>query len=258
MRISQKFSLNKSQYELDFVDIDSDVDTPLFLDPYFISKCDFPFAEEAHYSIQSYFEYLLALLKSNHISEAEELFSHLGETNDVCLGMSSGNPRGHGMGPEDAKRIFKSLRASRAMQTSIMEDIEDFRIFVPNVDKDKVSDMTANIIKRHLIEYTVEQCELHRIPLAENVPSGMYWDSTQKIWDNKYVKRLVIDDKPILLVPKRIVSYTDKYTSHEYRQHFVLNYLQNENLRLKTALVQKRNDGTEYVTMPELKRSHQM
>ena len=78
MRIAQLFSLNKSQYELDFVDIDPDVDTPLFLDPYFISKCDFPFAEEAHYSIQSYFEYLLALLKSNHISEAEELFSYLG------------------------------------------------------------------------------------------------------------------------------------------------------------------------------------
>lgn len=248
MKISELYQLEKSQCELDFVDIDPSIDTPLFLDPYFISKCDFPFAEKAHYSIQTYFEYLLSLLRGGSISEASEVFSHLNESNDVCMGMSSGKPRGHGMGPYDTEAIFKSLRQSKAMQTGVMEDIEDFRIFVPNVDKDKVSDMTANIIKWQLIQYTIEQCELHEIPLVDSVPSGMYWDAEKKTWDNKYVRRLVIDNRPILLVPKRIVSFTDKYTSNEYRQHFVLNFLQHENMRLQTSLVQKRVDGSEYVT----------
>lgn len=78
MRISKLFGLNKSQYELDFVDINPSIDTPLFLDPYFISKCDFPFACEAHSTLKSYFEFLLALLRSGKIRQAEELFSHLG------------------------------------------------------------------------------------------------------------------------------------------------------------------------------------
>lgn len=255
MKISEIYNLNKTQYELDFVDIDPNKDAPLFLDPYFISKCEFPFAMMAYDYLTTYFEYLLALLRGNNTMQAEELFSYLGETNDLCLGMSAGKPRGHGMGPEDTKEIFKNLYQSRAMLTGVMEDIEDFRIFVPNVDKDKVSDMTANIIKWLLINYTIEQCELHGIPLVENVPSGMFWDPTNKRWDNQYVSRLIIDNKPILLVPKRIVSFTDKYTTTEYRQHFVLNYLQNEHLRLQTSLVREYKDGTQYVTKKSIKKT---
>ena len=247
--------MNKTQFELDFVDIDTNVDTRLFLDPYFISKCDFPFAIEAHSTLRSFFEFLLALLRGNKITQAREIFSHLGESNDICLGMSQGRPRGHGMGPRDTDIIFQQLLKSRAVLSGVMEDIEDFRIFVPNVDKDKVSDMTANIIKKHLIEYTQQQCSLLDIPLTQNVPSGMYWNPQIKAWENEYTERLVIDNKPILLVPKRIVSFTDKYTSGEYKQHFVLNFLQNENLRLQTSLVGKYKDGTEYVTKKSVNKA---
>ena len=64
---SKLFDIKKTQYELDFVDIDPEADMPLFLDPYYISKCEFPFAENAYESICSYFEYLLALLKGKRI-----------------------------------------------------------------------------------------------------------------------------------------------------------------------------------------------
>lgn len=252
MRISDYYNLNKSQYELDFVDIDPSIDTPLFLDPYFISKCDFPFATNAYATLRSYFEYLLALLRGKKFSQAEELFSNLGESNEICLGMSRGKPRGRGMGPEDTRNIFEQLLQSKALQSGVMEDIEDFRIFVPNVDKDKVSDMTANIIKAHLIKYTQEQCLLHGITLTDNVPSGMYWAPSTKTWTNQYTARLIIAERPILLVPKRVVSFSDKYTSSEYKQHFILNFLQHEHLRLQTSLVRqyksKNKRGEKYVT----------
>lgn len=252
MRISQLFALRKTQHELDFVDVDVDIDTdtPLFLDPYFIAKSDFPIAFEARLSLRTYFESLLCALRESRIADAERLFSHLGETNEICLGFSQSKPQGKGMGPSDASRIFKNLWASHALQTGIMEDIEDFRIFVDNVDKDKMSDMTANIIKKQLIEYTKTQCELWGIPLTPDTPSGYYWDRNTHSWENTYTSMLVVGERKILLVPKRIVSFSTEYTPQKYKQHFVLNFLQNEQLRLNGPLVQQRKDKhrTRYVT----------
>lgn len=255
MKISEIFKLDKTQYELDFVDINIDVDTPLFLDPYFISKQQFPFAQRSYTTLSSYFSYLLSLLRKQKIKEAKELFSHLGESNEICLGMSKGKPSGKGMGETDGERIFSNLIKSKAYETGLMEDIEDFRIFVPNVDKDKVSDMTTNIIKNHLVEYTQEQCKIWDIKLTSGVPSGYFWDEKQKIWENEYTDMLVIDERKIILVPKRIVSYSNEYTHEKYKQHFVLNFLRNEHLRLQTSLVRERKDKskTRYVTKKSIK-----
>lgn len=252
MHISKLFGLQKSQYELDFVDID--IDTKLFLDPYFISKMDFPFAEEAYLTMKSFFDYLLSLLRNQYLDKAKEIFSYLGESNEICLGMSNGKPSGRGMGPTDAEKIFNSLVESKAYQTGVMEDIEDLRIFVPNVDKDKISDMVANIIKELLINYTQDQCKLWGISLHEGVPSGYYWDKNKNEWCNKYTEMLIVDNRKIILVPKRIVSYSNKYTDKQYIQHYALNFLQNEHLRLNSSLVRERVKSKEkYVTKKDVK-----
>ena len=106
MKISEIFGLNKSQYELGFVDVDTNSDTPLFLDPYFIAKNDFPIALESHLSLRSYFETLLHALKDNRTKEASELFSYLGETNGICLGFSKRKPQGKGMGRRMLPKFF--------------------------------------------------------------------------------------------------------------------------------------------------------
>ena len=212
-----------------------------------------------HLSLRSYFECLLSALRDNRITDAEDLFCHLGESNEICLGFSRFAPKGKGMGPSDADRIFKSLRESRALKTGIMEDIEDFRIFVDNVDKDKMSDMTENIIKKQLIRYTQAQCDLWNIPIIDGVPSGYYWERFSNTWENQYTRMLVIRDRKVLLVPKRIVSFSKEYTPPKYLQRFVLNFLQNEQLRLNGPLVQRRKNKAKakYVTKKSVKEKEE-
>lgn len=249
MRISRIFRLGKSQYELDFVDIDPRHDIPLFVDPYFLSTRTDHWSSEASRTIKSFFEHFTRLIRAGDAQGARQLFERLGEPNETCLGLSKGRPQGRGIGETNATKIFESLIATEAVRAGVVEDIEDCRIFVEGVDKDLISDMATNIIKGHLIQYTQAQCQLWNIPLQPGVPSGFVWSRLDGQWTNVHTDMLIVDGKKLLLVPKAIVSFSEKYTAQQYHQHFVLNFLQNEHLRMNSVLVQRRRrrDGSERV-----------
>lgn len=260
-KISEIFGLSRSQNELDFVDIDISTDTPLFVDPYHLSKYSSPFAIEANKRINSFFTYLIELLINKNYEEANRIFSHVGEINETCLGMSKDKPIGRGIGEKNTMAIFEELKNSDAVKLNQMEGLEDLRIFVRGVDRDKISDMTSNIIRDLLIEYTQNQCELYGIPLTPNTPSGFYWDYETRKWKNCLTNMLVIGEKRYLLVPKMAVSYSIKYTTATLYNRYALSYLQEENIKEKTSLVQFRKEKEGYrepfVTKKSIKEVHE-
>ncbi len=259
MRISEIYNLKKSQGELDFVDINPSNDLPLFVDPHFLANRQDRWSQESIRTIRSFFNLLLHLLKNEQNVKAKEMFSFLSEPNETCLGLSKRNPQGRGVGTEDTDKIVDSILNSKALISGLVEDLEDCFIFVDNFGKDKLSDMTTNIIRKHLIEYTQSQANLWGISLTPNVQSGPYWDRSSNAWKNEYTNALVVSGKRILLVPKAIVSYCHDYTPSKYHQHFILNFLQDEHLRMDSTLVRKvpRKDGSIriYVTKKDIKKT---
>lgn len=256
MKISEKFNLNKSQFELDFVDIDVDKDIPLFLDSNLIRKYDSELNAKLSSTMDSFFTYLLNTLSNNMYDKSSYLCSHLSEINETHLGLSKATSKGKGVGKINAQKIFECLKNSRAIENGVLENIEDLRVLVPGFDKDMLSDMLTNILKKHLIEYTISQCNINNIELTSNVPSGYYWNERMSKWENEYTSRLIIDNKPVLLVPKKIVSYSNLGSSSRYRQHFVLNFLQEDNLNRNTSLVQRRKRTKErFVTKKDIMNS---
>jgi hypothetical protein len=253
MKISAIYNLNKSQAELDFVDIDPTQDLPLFIDPFFLSKRQDNWSVEATLTLRSFFQQVIDLIRNESEEEAKDLFSHLHEPNSTCLGMSIGNPQGRGVGNQDADKIYESLLRSRAIQTGLIQDIEDNILFVDNFGKDKLSDMATNILTKNLIQYTQNQCRLHNIPLSQGIASGYYWNKQANEWQADHTEMLVVNGKKILLVPKGIVSFSKAYAPDKYYNHFILDFLQNEHLRMRSALVQRRNNGAAFVTKASIK-----
>lgn len=204
-------------------------------------------------SIRSFFSHFLDLIRAGEKDKAFELFSHLHEPNETCLGLSSGRPRGNGIGNEDAKKLFESIIESKAVKSGKLNDLEDFRLFIPGIGKDKVSDMTTNIIRGSLINYTKAQCTLHGIAMQKGVASGPVWDINNKAWTIRHDETLVIDGKKILLTPKGIVSFCKLYSPDVYFNKHVLEYLQHEHIRMGSVWVQHRKGGAPYVSKKTLK-----
>ncbi len=166
MKLSEYIHLGATQHEIDFVDIDVANDTPLFIDPHFLGSRGDAWSQDATSSIRSFFRHFLTLVRSDNHALALELFLSLHEPNETRLGLSKGRSQGRGVGNEDALKIFNSLLTSKAVQSGLVEDIEDCRLFIQGIDKDKTSDMTTNIVRRQLITYTQRQCKLWKIPLT--------------------------------------------------------------------------------------------
>lgn len=245
-KISQIFRLEKTQRELDFIDINTSKDTRVFLNPFVLASRNDPFSIDATRTITSFFQQTLNLIAHDRTEIARENFGHLNEPNETCLGFSRRKPNGKGMGDINTDELFESISNSEAVKTKLLEDLADTAIFIPNIGRDKISDMTTNIIRMNLIKYTQTQCNLLNIPLTHDVPSGFYWDIARQQWDEQYTDMLVVNNKKVLLVPKGVVSYVKEYTYGKYHRYYALTFLQEDHLSRNTSLVKQRlnKDGT--------------
>jgi hypothetical protein len=254
-RFSDHFKLGRSQYELDFVDVPLDTDIALFVDPYAFEVISDPFFDECHDLIVDFFSEIIASIRSGNLSRAENLLNHLHEPNDTRLGLSRGNPNGKAMGRFYTKRLLQALTKSRAVKTGLLRDISDCELFIPNVSNDRVSDMTTNIVRGKLVDYTQQQCRLYAVPM-QNIPAGMYWDGNDKRWQSAYAELPVYNGRRILLVPKLGVRHHLEADHYQYYNHFVLNYLQAEHLRANSSLVEVLQNGKRRVTKKRLKEKY--
>ncbi len=250
---SQYFSLNKVQAELDFIDIDSEKDLPLFIDPYALSIRNDDWSQKCNQYIVSFFQTAIDYIRAGKEREAKKLLDNLSEPNETCLGVSRKIPKGRGVSGKQALDLYQALAQSQAAKKGLLSELADCDLFVEGIGYDKISDITTNIIRELLIEYTQKQCGLYNIPLIGNVASGKFWNPQENKWAQSYAQLPIINDKKILLVPKSIVRFKLGIDGQSYYNNFVLNFLQQENLNANTSLVQVLKNGERKVFKKDLK-----
>lgn len=254
IRFSEHFGLQKSQWELDFIDIPINSDIQLYVDPYAISISESIFCQECNDMIITYFTLVVRSIKEKNDSLAKQLLLNLHEPNDTHLGMSSGKPQGRGIGGVQGSQLFQAFKSSKAAKTGYLNDINDCILFIDGIGRDKISDITTNIIKQKLIEYTKEQCNLHDIP-TRNIGTGKYFDFSDYKWKNRYEELPHYNGERILLVPKDAVRRTANISPEKY-YNFVIDYLQTEHEVPGDSLVNVLKNGKLKVYKKDLKEEY--
>lgn len=241
-KFSQYFKLGLSQRELDFVDITTDRDTPVYVDPYAIEIRDDLWANTASEHIRTFFIEVLAALRSGDDARAQNLMSHFQEPNETCLGVSRGEPAGRGVGNIQSGQLIRAIKKSSAYATGLLSDLSEMSLYVERMDRDKISDLTTNIIRFLLAQYTKEQCEIYGIPMQQYVgPAG--WSVDRLNWESRYLQLPYIEGKALLLVPKYIVRRRLSLDSQEFYNKQITDFLVAEHLKANSSLVHSIKGG---------------
>lgn len=255
MRFSDYFDLAASQAELDFGDIPLNTDIRLFVDPYALSIEPERWFAECNELVVSYFELLVESIRRNDRAAGAQLLSHLHEPNDTHFGFSRRRPAGRGIGRGQAAQLYRRLAQSRAARTGYLRDLSDCELVIRGIGPDKISDITTNIIRAKLVEYTGTQCCLLGIP-TRRAASGVCWDPATRRWSSRYAMLPIYEGRPILLVPKGAARYRMAVDHVDYYRDFVLEFLKAEYLDAGRALVTVLKSGSRVVYKKDVRQRH--
>ncbi|WP_146086430.1 hypothetical protein [Rathayibacter sp. AY1D1] len=172
VRVSEYFLLCLTQPSLEFLDVHIDADTRVFVDPHAFRFLKTDWAIESVALLENFYDRLLEAVRRRDRVAATALLQYSGESNEAHLGLSSHESRGSGVGTGLADDLYDALVGSRAVLTGTAEDLKETALFVPGILHDRISDMTNNVVRSQLIEFTQETSRRHRIPLTASVASG--------------------------------------------------------------------------------------
>ena len=234
---------------MDFVDVDVRGDVPLFVNPGALRKNKSEWAERCTNLMRDFMEVVLARIRVDDLDGARDLLIYLSEPNETHLGYTraGSDSQGHAVGEEFAELIIDAIRNSPAGRTGRIVDLEDTVMMIDGIGSDLISDITTNIIRGPLIEYTNDMCETYGVDTSSFRlrQDQTVWDPVEHTWEQPEVALPVANGKPLILVPKWIVRKqvnADRYF-RDYLQPFIAQReLENPNSEFVRTL---KNKGRE-------------
>lgn len=255
-KFSEFFGKAVTQAELDFVDIDIYKDTPLYLDPYAIQIRNDDWSALCGDHIRSFFSELLDAMREDNQNRIEQLTWNLHEPNETFLGVSQGRPSGRGISQKKARSLVDAIKDSYAFQTGQISDVSEASLYVAGIGPDTISDLTTNVLRGPLAEYTTAQCDLQDIPTEEVNFLPPVWSPERANWEAKSLMLPIVNGKAVLLVPKFSVRRRLSLDSQEFYNHHLLTFHQQEHLNAGSSLVEVLKNGRRRVTKEKLKQEY--
>jgi len=217
-RLNDYHDLSFTQEEVDFAIPFLDEDIPLYMDPFLLWKSPSQQDNALHGSITNSFNYLGRLYAKNE-DEAVSTLKEISECDEVGLGNSK-SKKGKKIGDKMARAILTTFKDIPHLQENGFTHLEMLQLLVEDFSKDRVSDISCNLVKSFLIDYTIQQSIKYSIP-TENSKIH-YFDNRKLKFVNESVNLPTNPNtkEPILLIPKRWlrfipwINYEDFFKNH--------------------------------------------
>jgi hypothetical protein len=197
---------NISQYDVDFVIPRVGVDVPVGIDPFLLFKSRDPEYRKLHETLIDTFNVGIDAIRRGEFAEASRIFD-FPEVSAIGLGYTRGSKRGSGVGAHLARLIIETVAGSPGLQERGIKHVEEMQLVSAGIGPDRISDITANILKRFLIDYTQKHCAIWNLQVRSGIPVQHIYNRSSRQWEDSYEDLPVspVDGAPILLVPRRLV-----------------------------------------------------
>lgn len=243
----------KGHVDIDFVDVHVDGDNRLYIDPERILLSDHPFAGIANEAIEDFFDTLCQAATRRDDTALYRLLSFGREPNETHLGLSAFRSCGRGATPEIILPIVHDMIDSGMFDAGLVTQLSDLHLWTPNFHYDRLSDLTTNVIRSVLVDFTYLQYRIWGLPLpAEDYRSAPMWDVQSHRWIVEDYPHFLSGRYPTLLVPKAFVGRYMLSSPGELLQKHALRYRQKEHLDERTDYCHRKvkKNGDEVWTPP--------
>lgn len=236
------------------------IDTPLFLDPFLLYATEEGNFVGSHAEVIAFFNCMFQLIARAQGNTRSALYQKavnnlvFPEVAELCLGYTEGGTRGSGSGRGFARVIADALW--EAIQAGIVEitHFEEIGIIREGIGADRISDITAGLLRHRLASYTSEICRRHNIPLETfRYVRGRY-DVGRELWlpIELQLPRNPFSGKAVLLLPRRYLRDLPTINADDFWDYSYTN--ENETLRNEFSQDITRNVSKREIV--ELGRRH--
>lgn len=252
-RLNDYYGVYLSQAEVDFAIPFLDEDIPLYVDPFRMWQSPSYQDNGLHVLMKNAFNKLGKLYVEGQQERAISTLRRISECNEVGLG-SSKTKNGMRIGESLAKEVLGLFETTPAIRKDGVEHLEIIQLMVEGISKDRISDITTNLIGSFLIDYTIQECAKYGIPTEKcdvdylDVKSMTFKQDTCELPVNPITKQV------LWLVPKRWLRKSMWLNTDDYLDHYLvdrLEALQRQEIDIVTFNRDNYNVLTEYVKAKE-------
>jgi hypothetical protein len=213
------------------------VDTKLFIDPFLLYQNEEGVFTGSHAEVIEFFNDVFSLIartggiKTHLYWKRAEALLVFPEVQELCLGYASGSTKGAGSGIGFSGVIAAALWEAVEAGITHFSHFEEVGILREGIGADRISDITANLLRHRFAAFTLDICkrygiETHQFPYSRGRYNHEYLRWLPATFD---LPRNPYDGYPILLAPWRYLRDLPAISASNFWDYCYSN--ENETLR---------------------------